>query len=232
MRVLVIEDELAQADALRHALEADGYDVDVAYDGPDGLWHSEHGAYSAIILDLLLPGLNGYLVCRRLREAGDMTPILMLTAKDGVYDEAEGLDTGADDYLTKPFSFVVLLARLRALIRRSAQAGYDTITIGDLDLDPYELRCYRRGTAIPLTPREISVLIELARQPGVVVSKASLINAIWGLDFDGDPNIVEVYIRRLRTKIDEPFDVASIRTVRGAGYKLIPIPAEPATMQR
>ncbi len=232
MRVLVIEDEPAQAEALHQALEADGYDVDVAYDGPDGLWHAEHGAYSAIILDLLLPGLNGYLVCRQLRESGDMTPILMLTAKDGVYDQAEGLDTGADDYLTKPFSFVILLARLRALVRRSAQAGHETITIGDLDLDPHERRCYRRGTTIPLTQREVSVLIELARQPGTVVSKASLINAIWGLDFDGDPNIVEVYIRRLRAKIDDPFDVSSIRTVRGAGYKLVSTTAEHATGQR
>ncbi len=232
MRVLVIEDEPAQAEALRLALEADGYDVDVANDGPDGLWHADHGAYSAIVLDLLLPGLNGYLVCRRLREAGDLTPILMLTAKDGVYDEAEGLDTGADDYLTKPFSFVVLLARLRALVRRSAQTGQEIITIGDLDLDPYERLCYRRGTAIALTQREVSVLIELARQPGVAVSKASLINAIWGLDFDEDPNIVEVYIRRLRAKIDEPFDVSSIRTVRGAGYKLVPTPAEHTAAQR
>lgn len=223
MRVLVVEDETAQAAALRLALETDGYDVDVAHTGPDGLWFAEHGAYAAIILDLLLPGANGYIVCREIRDSGNNTPILMLTAKDGVYDEAEGLDTGADDYLTKPFSFVVLLARLRALVRRSAQSGHETITVGDLSLELAKRRCHRSGTSIALTEREVSVLTELVRQPGIVVSKASLINAVWGLDFEGDPNIVEVYIRRLRVKIDDPFNVSSIRTVRGAGYKLMPI---------
>lgn len=225
MRVLVVEDEPVQADGIARGLEAEGFTVDVAETGPDGLWHARHVPYAVIVLDLLLPGMNGYVLCRTLREEGDNTPILMLTAKDGEYDEAEGLETGADDYLRKPFSFVVLVARLRALIRRGGARHLTAMTHGDLTVDPYAGRCERRGQLIQLSPREIAVLAELIRHDGEVVSKTDLLDAVWGFDFDGDPNIVEVYIHRLRKKVDEPFAVGSIRTVRGAGYQLLAIPA-------
>jgi DNA-binding response OmpR family regulator len=173
-----------------------------------------------IVLDVMLPRVNGYTVCARLRAAENWTPILMLTAKDGVHDEAEALDTGADDYLSKPFSYVVLLARLRALVRRGGTARPVSISVGDLTLDPAGLRCRRGEVDIALTPKEFAVLHGLARRPGQVVSKRELLAQAWDFAFDGDPNIVEVYVSALRRKIDAPFGRTSLVTVRGAGYRL------------
>ena len=219
MRVLVVEDEKRVAAAIRRGLEAEGLSVDVALTGTDGLWFATEQRYDVIVLDIMLPGLNGYKVCERLREAGDWTPILMLTAKDGEYDQAEALDTGADDYLIKPFSFVVLLARLRALARRSERVTPVVYAAGDLSLDVNSHRCHRGSTEIRLTARELAVLEFLMRRAGDVVTKTEILDNVWDFAFDGDPNIVEVYVRRLRRKIDEPFDRKSIQTIRGAGYR-------------
>ena len=221
MRILVVEDERTVATALMRGLRAEGFDVDVVSNGVDGLWKAQEGSYDAMILDIMLPGKNGYQVCKELRDEDNWIPILMLTAKDGEYDEAEGLDTGADDYLTKPFSFLVLVARLRAMLRRGASDnGTSGFAIGDLKLDPVSHRCNRAGTAIALTAREIAVLGFLMRRSGSVVTKQEILDNVWDYDFDGDPNIIEVYIRRLRKKIDEPFGAKTITTVRGAGYRL------------
>ncbi|WP_433248418.1 response regulator transcription factor [Streptosporangium sp. CA-135522] len=220
MRVLLVEDEKRLADLLKGGLAGEGFAVDVAHDGRDGLWMASENAYDVIVLDVMLPRLNGYTVCARLREAENWTPILMLTAKDGVHDEAEALDTGADDFLSKPFSYVVLLARLRALVRRGGGARPVSITVGDLTVDPAGLRCRRGEVEIPLTPKEFAVLHGLARRPGEVVSKSELLAQAWDFAYDGDPNIVEVYISALRRKIDSPFGRSSLVTVRGAGYRL------------
>jgi DNA-binding response OmpR family regulator len=220
VRVLVVEDEVALAASLQRGLEADGFAVDVAHDGVDGLWRAQESAYDAIVLDLMLPGMNGFQVCRRLREAEVWTPILVLTAKDGELDETEALDTGADDYLTKPFSHLVLVARLRALLRRGAPARPAVIEVGDLRLDPAGRRCWRGDVEIALTARELSVLEHLVRHAGQVVSKRDVLDHVWDDDFEGDPNIVEVYVRYLRKKVDIPFGRASIETVRGSGYRL------------
>ena len=210
------------AQSLKAGLTDEGFAVDVAVDGEEGLWLATEVDYDAIVLDLMLPKINGFVVCRTLRERGDWTPVLMLTAKTGDLDEAEGLDTGADDYLTKPFSFVVLLARLRVLLRRRGTERPAILSVGDLTLDPASHETRRADTTIELTAREFSVLEVLMRRAGEVVSKADILNHVWDFNFDGDPNIVEVYIRSLRKKIDIPFDVATITTVRGAGYKLEP----------
>jgi DNA-binding response OmpR family regulator len=178
--------------------------------------------YDVIVLDIMLPGINGYRVCEQLREAGNWTPILMLTAKDGEYDHAEALDTGADDYLTKPFSFVVLLARLRALLRRTGRARPVVYTAGDLSVDPVTHRCRRGNVDVALTAREFAVLEFLLRRSGEVVSKSEILDNVWDFAFEGDPNIVEVYIRHLRRKLDEPFGKRLIETIRGAGYRLDP----------
>src|SRR5438105_9417214 len=220
--MLVVEDETNVAAAVRRGLEAEGVGVDVALTGTDGLWMATEKPYAAILLDILLPGMNGYEVCGKLREAGDWTPILMLTAKSGDYDQAEALDTGADDYLTKPFSFVVLLARLRALLRRSGRAERVVYAAGDVTLDPITHRCGRGGVDVPLTAREFSVLEYLMRRSGEVVTKAEILENVWDFAFEGDPNIVEVYIRHLRRKFDEPFGRRLIETIRGAGYRLDP----------
>ena len=220
MRVLVVEDEKKVAAAVRRGLEAEGFAVDIALTGTDGLWMATENQYDAIVLDIMLPGMNGYKVCNELREAGNWTPVLMLTAKDGEYDQAEALDTGADDYLTKPFSFPVLLAHVRALLRRSPAGTVAPRTILDLTIDSTRRRCWRAGTEITLTSREFDVLEFLVRHAGAVTPKFEILAGVWDFDFDGDPNIVEVYIRRLRRKIDEPFDRAMIETVRGAGYRL------------
>nr|WP_312888596.1 response regulator transcription factor [Nonomuraea rhodomycinica] len=220
MRVLLVEDERRLAGLVRDGLSGEGFAVDVAHDGRDGLWMATEHAYDVIVLDVMLPRMNGYTVCARLREAGNWTPIMMLTAKDGVYDEAEALDTGADDYLSKPFSYVVLLARLRALVRRGGRERPVSITVGDLVLDPAGLRCRRGEVEIALTPKEFAVLHGLARRPGEVVSKSELLAQAWDFAYDGDPNIVEVYISALRRKIDQPFGRSSLITVRGAGYRL------------
>jgi two-component system OmpR family response regulator len=220
MRVLVVDDEPRLAEGLKRGLEAEGFAVDVAHTGTDGLWLAREQQYAAILLDIMLPGMNGYVVCRTLRAEENWTPVLMLTAKDGEWDQVEGLDTGADDYLTKPFSFAVLLARVRALIRRGAAARPATLTVGDLTLDPASREVRRGSVAIELTTREFAVLEFLMRRAGQVVSKAEILDGVWDFAFDGDPNIVEVYIGHLRSKIDRPFGRDSIRTIRGAGYRI------------
>ena len=221
MRILVVEDEASIAEALATGLKAEGFDVDIADNGNDGLWRAREGGYAAIILDILLPGLNGFKVCRTLRDEGVWTPILILTAKDGELDEAEALDTGADDFLSKPFSFVVLVARLRALLRRGATPRPTVLTVGSLTLDPASRQCTRRGTTIDLTAREYALLDLLMRRSDAIVPKTVLLDEVWGPDFEGDPNIVEVYIGYVRRKIDAPFEIQTILTVRGAGYRLV-----------
>ncbi|MGH2704463.1 MAG: response regulator transcription factor [Actinomycetota bacterium] len=220
MKVLVVEDDTKIANAVRRGLQAEGFTVDVALDGTDGLWMATEGSYDLIVLDIMLPGRNGYQICADLREAGDWTPILMLTAKDGDLDEAEALDTGADDYLTKPFSFAVLLAHIRALLRRAASRNPAPVAAGDLRIDPAQRRVWRGEHQIGLTARQFDVLEFLVRRAGQVLSKAEILDGVWEYEFSGDPNIVEVYIRRLRTRIDEPFGRHAIETIRGAGYRL------------
>jgi DNA-binding response OmpR family regulator len=221
MRLLVVEDEQRLAAGLRKGLEAEGFAVDVVHNGTDGIWMARENPFDAIILDVMLPGANGYQVCRTLRSEGNWTPILMLTAKDGVWDEVEGLDTGADDYLTKPFSYAVLVARLRALRRRGARARPTVLEAGDLRLDPATRRVWLLGDQIELTRREFAILEYLLRHPDEVLAKRDILDNVWDFDFDGDPNIVEVYIRRLRTKLQRPDGGAVIETVRGAGYRLV-----------
>jgi DNA-binding response OmpR family regulator len=222
VRVLLVEDEVALADAVARGLTAEGFAVEVAYDGLDGLWRARERTYAAIVLDILLPGMNGYEVCRTLRNEGVWTPIIVLTAKDGEYDEAEALDTGADDFLSKPFSFVVLVARLRALVRRGAPPRPPELEVGDLVLDPAARRCARDGQPIDLTARELDLLEALMRRPSEVLAKRALLDVVWGCEFEGDPNIVEVYVGYLRRKIDAPFGRRSLQTVRGSGYRLVP----------
>ena len=222
MRVLLVEDETTLAAAVARGLAAEGFEVDVVHDGLEGLERGRAHGYSAIILDIMLPGRNGYQVCRDLRAEGVWTPILMLTAKDGEWDEAEALDTGADDFLSKPFSFVVLLARLRALFRRGAPPRPAVLEVGPLRLDPGSRRLERDGEPIKLTAREFALLEYLMRRDGHVASKPEILDHVWGMDFAGDPNVVEVYIGYLRRKIDQPYDSQLIRTVRGAGYRLCP----------
>ena len=222
MRILVVEDEKRVAAAVRRGREAEGFSVDVALSGTDGYWMASEQRYDAILLDILLPGLNGYKVCEKLREDGNWTPILMLTAKGGEYDQAEALDAGADDYLTKPFSFVVLLAHVRALLRRAERSAPVTYVAGDLSLDPSRHRCARGDEDIVLTAREFAVLEFLMRRIGQVVPKLEILDNVWDFAFEGDPNIVEVYVRHLRRKIDEPYGRHAIETIRGAGYRLDP----------
>lgn len=220
MRVLVVEDEVGLAEAIAEGLAAEGFDVDAVHDGLDGLWRAREGSYDAIVLDVLLPGMNGYRVCKTLREEGVWTPILILTAKDGEYDEAEALDTGADDFLSKPFSFVVLLARLRALFRRGAPPRPAILELGPLRLDPGTRRVTHGESEVQLTAREFALLEYLMRRGGSVASKPEILDHVWGIDFAGDPNVVEVYIGYLRRKLDQPNGTHLITTVRGAGYRL------------
>lgn len=221
MRVLVVEDEIELASYLKRGLEREGFAVDVAGDGELGLQMATTNTYDAVVLDIMLPKLNGYRVCAELRAQSNWVPILMLTAKDGEYDEAEALDTGADDYLTKPFSFVVLVAHLRALMRRGAGARPAVLSLGDLALDPAKRRFTVDGEPVALTPTEMSIMELLMRHPGDVVSKTEILESCWDWAYEGDVNIVEVYIRYLRKKIDLPYDRQHIETVRGAGYRLI-----------
>ncbi|MEO6572087.1 MAG: response regulator transcription factor [Ilumatobacteraceae bacterium] len=221
MRLLVVEDEKKLAMSLKRGLEADGFAVDVALDGTDGKWMATENDYDAIVLDIMLPGINGFKLCGELREARNWTPILMLTAKDGELDETEALDTGADDFLRKPFSHLVLVARIRALLRRGKSERPVDLTAGGLRVDPSERRVWRNDREIELTAREFAVLEYLVTHAGTVVSKTEILEHVWDYEFDGDPNIVEVYVRHLRKKIDIPFDVDSIQTVRGAGYRLV-----------
>ena len=218
MRLLVVEDELRLGAALRRGLTAEGFLVDVATDGPAGLERARHGEYDAVVLDVMLPGMSGYDVVRTLRTEANWVPVLMLSAKDGEYDQADGLDYGADDYLTKPFSFVVLLARLRALVRRNLPARPSILAARDLTLDPATHEVELAGTPVALTPREYALLEYFLRHPDRVVSKIELLDNVWDAAQDTDPNAVEVYVGYLRRKVGR--DV--LRTVRGAGYRLVP----------
>jgi two-component system OmpR family response regulator len=221
MRILVVDDEVRLADGVRRGLEAEGFAVDVASNGVDGLWMASEHRYDAIILDIMMPGMSGYRVCQQLRDAGDWTPILMLTAKDGDWDQVEALDTGADDFLSKPFSFAVLVARIRSLVRRGARERPAVLEVGELRLDPASKQVHRGDVPIDLTSREFAVLEFLMRRGGEVVSKREVLQNVWDDDFEGDPNIVEVYVGHLRNKVDRPFERASLETVRGFGYRLV-----------
>jgi two-component system OmpR family response regulator len=220
VRILVVEDETRLAEGLRRGLEAEGFAVDTAATGTDGLWLARENEYSVILLDIMLPGISGYRICETLRSERNWTPILMLTAKDGEWDQVEALDTGADDYLTKPFSYAVLLARVRALMRRGAGDRPTVLEAGDVRVDPASRSVSRGDSVIDVTAREFAVLEYLMRRKGEVVSKREVLDNVWDSDFEGDPNIVEVYIRHLRNKLDRPFDREAIETLRGAGYRL------------
>jgi DNA-binding response OmpR family regulator len=223
MKVLLVEDEARLAASLRKGLLAEGHLVEVAGDGERGLWQAQTAAFDAIVLDIMLPKLNGFQVCAQLRAAGIWTPILMLTAKDGEHDIAEALDLGADDYLTKPFSQVVLHARLRALTRRGSSERPALLTVDDLSLDPARRRCRRGNVDILLTPKEFTVLEFLMRRRGEAVTKPEILSHGWDFAYDGDPNIVEVYVSNLRRKIDAPFKTSNLRTVWGVGYEIASI---------
>ncbi|HSI26487.1 MAG TPA: response regulator transcription factor [Aeromicrobium sp.] len=221
MRVLVVDDEVRLAEGIRLGLEAEGCAVDVAHDGVDGLWFATEHPYDVIVLDWMMPRMNGWKMLASLRAADDWTPVLMLTARDADQDEIEALGTGADDYVTKPFSFAVLMARLRVLARRGAVARPAQLEVGDLALDPGAHTVRRGDVNIETTSREFAVLEFLMRHRDLVVSKLDVLDGVWDEAFDGDPNIVEVYVGHLRRKVDRPFDRASIQTVRGAGYRLV-----------
>jgi DNA-binding response OmpR family regulator len=218
---LVVEDDKQLAAALRRGLEAEGYAVDVALTGTDGEWFASENTYDAMVVDVMLPGLAGDALCARRRDSGDWTPILMLTARSGPAQEARALDAGADDFLAKPFSFMVLTARLRALMRRGGRERPAVLQVGDLNLDPAVHRVWRGETTIDLTPRQFSLLEFLMRHPDEVLSKSAILDHVWDFSFDGHPNIVEVYVRQLRQRIDEPFGRSSLRTVRMVGYRLV-----------
>jgi DNA-binding response OmpR family regulator len=223
MRILVVEDEERIADALKRGLEAEGFAVDVAANGTDGLWLATEQAYDAIVLDIMLPGINGLRVCRALRDKRIWTPILMLTAKDGELDETEALDTGADDFLSKPFSYPVLLARIRALLRRSGGERPTVLTAGDVEVDPATRTCRKGGEAVKLTARELSVLEYLMRRAGEVVSKPDILDHVWDFAYEGGDNVVEVHVSALRRKLGP----AVVETVRGGGYR-VPVVRTPA----
>lgn len=217
MRLLIVEDEKRLALSLAKGLTAEGYAVDVVHDGLEGLHRAGEGVYDLAVLDIMLPGMNGYRVCAALRAAGHDVPVLMLTAKDGEYDEAEGLDTGADDYLTKPFSYVVLVARVKALLRRRGRTALPVLRLGELSIDQGARRVERGGVEVVLTAKEFAVLEQLALRAGEVVSKAEILEHVWDFAYEGDINIVEVYVSALRRKLG----AGTIATVRGAGYRLV-----------
>jgi DNA-binding response OmpR family regulator len=219
MKVLVVDDDEKIAAAVARGLRAEDFTVDVEHNGIDGLWRAREGSYDVIVLDIMLPGRSGYQICADLREDGDWTPILMLTAKDGELDEAEALDTGADDYLVKPFSYPVLIARLHALIRRSGSGDPAPLSVGELRVEPLARRVFVGDDEIAVTSREFDVLFYLVHHAGQVLSKSTILRGVWSDDFDGDPNIVEVYIARLRRKLSG-LDPVVIDTVRGAGYRV------------
>jgi two-component system, OmpR family, response regulator len=221
MKLLLVEDDEKIAATVKRGLEAEGFSVELAADGDEGLWRATEGSYDLLVLDIMLPGRNGYRLCADLRAADNWTPILMLTAKDGDLDEAEALDTGADDYLTKPFSFPVLVARVRALLRRTPDRKPAPVSVGDLRIDPAQRRVWVGEDERTLTAREFEVLEFLVRRAGQVLSKEEILARVWDDDFDGDPNIVEVYVLRLRRKLDLPDGRHRIQTVRGAGYRVV-----------
>lgn len=216
-RLLIVEDEKRLALSLAKGLMAEGYAVDVVHDGLEGLRQAGEGGYDLVVLDIMLPGMNGYRVCGALRAAGHEMPVLMLTAKDGEYDEAEGLDTGADDYLTKPFSYVVLVARVKALLRRRGRDAEPVLRVGSLAVDRGARRVERDGAEVELTAKEFAVLEQLALRAGEVVSKAEILEHVWDFAYEGDVNIIEVYVSALRRKLG----AGLILTVRGAGYRLV-----------
>jgi two-component system OmpR family response regulator len=220
VRILVVEDDKQLAAGLRRGLEAEGYAVDVALDGTEGEWFAQENAYDAMVVDVMLPGLAGDVLCAHRRDAGDWTPILMLTARSGPEQESRALDSGADDFLAKPFSFMVLTARLRALVRRGTRERPTVVEVGDLRLDPATHRVWRGETEIALTPRQFALLEFLMRRPGEVVPKQTILDHVWDFAYDGHPNIVEVYVRQLRQRVDEPFGRRSLQTVRLVGYRL------------
>jgi two-component system OmpR family response regulator len=222
VKVLLVDDDDILTAALQRGLRAEGFSVEVVRDGVEAIWRIRDGRYDIVLLDVMLPGCNGYRVCSELRRGGNRTPILMLTAKDGALDEAEGLDTGADDYLRKPFSFPVLVSRIHALLRRAAVGDPPPMQLGDLRVEPRHRRVLRGETEIALTAREFDLLSYLVRRPGQVVPKLQLLAGVWEDGFEGDPNVVEVYVGRLRRKIDEPFSCRTLETVRGAGYRVVP----------
>jgi two-component system OmpR family response regulator len=220
MRVLVVEDDVKLASMLRRGLMEYGMAADVAIKGPDALWMAGATDYDAIVLDVMLPGLDGFAVCRRLRADGVWSPVLMLTARDGVEDRIQGLDGGADDYLTKPFSFAELTARLRALVRRAAVERPTVVSVGDLHLDPASMRVWRAETDIGLSVKEHALLETFMRRPGQVLDRFQLLEHAWNYEYENRSNIVDVYVKQLREKIDRPFGVESIETVRGVGYRM------------
>jgi two-component system OmpR family response regulator len=220
MRVLVVEDETRMSRLLKRGLEEEGHAVDLAADGPEGLWLATENAYAAIVLDVMLPGFDGFELCRRLRAAGIWAPVLMLTARDAVDDRVRGLDAGADDYLVKPFSLLELAARLRALARRDDRARPAVLAERDLKLDPASKRAWRGGTELQLSPKEFSLLELFLRHPGVVLTRSQILDAAWDFAYDGTSNVVDQYVTYLRKKIDVPFGRHDLETVRGMGYRL------------
>jgi len=220
MRVLVVEDEPRMARLLKRGLEEEGHAVDVAGDGPEGQWLATENPYAAVVLDVMLPGFDGFELCRKLRAAGVWTPVLMLTARDAVDDRVRGLDAGADDYLVKPFSLLELAARLRALTRRDDRARPTVLSEGDLRLDPAAKRAWRDGTELRLSPKEFALLELFLRHPGLVLTRSQILEAAWDFAYDGTSNVVDQYVTYLRKKIDVPFGRHDLETVRGMGYRL------------
>jgi two-component system, OmpR family, response regulator len=220
LRILVVEDSVKMAAVLKRGLEEEGYAVDVAGTGEDGLWMATENPNDVIVLDVMLPDMDGFEVCRRLRRSGQWAPVLMLTARDGVPDRVRGLDAGADDYLTKPFSFTELAARTRALLRRGARERPARLMVGDLALDPATRTVSRGEAAISLSAKEFALLEYFMRHPGEVLSRTRLIEHVWDFAYEGGSNIVDVYVRYLREKIDRPFGAHCLETVRGTGYRL------------
>jgi two-component system OmpR family response regulator len=220
MRVLVVEDELKMARLVKRGLEREGYAVDVALDGNEALWAARETPYDAIVLDAMIPGVDGFEVCRQLRKEGRWSPLLMLTARDSVQDRVAGLDAGADDYLTKPFAFSELFARVRSITRRDVGERPVVLTVGDLSLDPARREVHRGDVAVSLSAKEFALLEHFMRNPGAVLSRTQILEHVWDFAYEGTSNVVDVYVGYLRQKIDRPFDVDSIETVRGAGYRL------------
>jgi len=220
MRVLVVEDEVKMASLVRRGLTEEGHAADIAGSGEDALWMAAAHSYDAIVLDVMLPGRDGFETCRELRKAGVWSPVLMLTARDAVDDRVSGLDAGADDYLTKPFSFAELLARLRALVRRGSVERPAELAVGDLRLDPAARRVWRGAAEVPLSPKEFALLETFMRRPGQALTRLQLLENAWDFAYENRSNVIDVYVRYLREKVDRPFGVQSIETVRGVGYRL------------